>query len=48
VGRKANRKNHTPKQVVLKLATADRMLNEGKGVADVYRELQVFEQMRDG
>ncbi len=27
-----------------KLATADRMLNEGKDVADVCRELQVSEQ----
>ena len=31
-------------QVVLKLATADRMLNEGKDVSDVCRELQVSEQ----
>jgi transposase-like protein len=29
---------------VRKLATADRMLNEGKDVADVCRELQVSEQ----
>jgi len=29
---------------VRKLATADRMLNEGRDVADVCRELQVFEQ----
>jgi putative transposase len=40
----ATRKKHTPEQVVRKLATADRMLNEGKGVADVCRELQVSEQ----
>jgi putative transposase len=40
----ATRKKHTPKQVVRKLATADRMLNEGEGVADVCRELQVSEQ----
>jgi putative transposase len=40
----ATRKKHTPKQVVRKLATADRMLNEGKDVADVCRELQVSEQ----
>jgi transposase-like protein len=32
-------------QVVRKRATADRMLNEGKDVADVCRELQVSEQM---
>ena len=31
-------------QVVRKLATADRMLNEGKNVAGVCRELQVSEQ----
>jgi len=29
---------HAPEQVVRKLATADRMLNEGKDVADVCRE----------
>ena len=40
----ATRKRHTPEQVVRKLATADRMLNEGKDVADVCRELQVSEQ----
>jgi putative transposase len=40
----ATRKKHTPEQVVRKLATADRMLNEGTDVADVCRELQVSEQ----
>jgi transposase-like protein len=40
----ATRKKHTPEQVVRKLATAGRMLNEGKDVADVCRELQVSEQ----
>jgi transposase-like protein len=40
----ATRKKHTPEQVVRKLATADRILNEGKDVADVCRELQVSEQ----
>lgn len=40
----ATRKKHTPEQVVRKLATVDRMLNEGKDVADVCRELQVSEQ----
>lgn len=40
----ATRKKHTPEQVVRKLATADRMLNEGKDIADVCRELQVSEQ----
>jgi putative transposase len=48
VGRKARinmaTRKHTPEQVVRKLATADRMLNEGKDVADVCRELQVSEQ----
>jgi hypothetical protein len=36
----ATRKEHTAEQVVRKLATADRMLNDGKDVADVCRELQ--------
>ena len=40
----ATRKKHTPEQVVRKLATADRMLNEGKDVADVCLERQVSEQ----
>jgi hypothetical protein len=31
----ATRKRHTPEQVVRKLAAADRMLCEGKDVADV-------------
>jgi putative transposase len=44
----ATRKNHTPEQVVRKLATADQMLNDGKGVADVCRELQVSVQTRYG
>jgi putative transposase len=38
------RKRHSPEQVVRKLATADRMLGEGKDVAYVCRELQVSEQ----
>jgi transposase-like protein len=38
------RKRHSPEQVVRKLATADRMLGDGKEVADVCRELQVAEQ----
>jgi putative transposase len=38
------RKRHSPEQVVRKLAHADRMLGEGKEVADVCRELQVAEQ----
>jgi len=38
------RKRHTLEQVVRKLATADRMLGEGKDVADVCRELAVSER----
>jgi putative transposase len=38
----ATRKKHTLEQVVRKLAMADRMLGEGKGVADVCREVQGF------
>jgi putative transposase len=40
----ATRKRHTPEQVVRKLAQADRLLADGKDVADVCRELQVSEQ----
>ena len=40
----ATRKRHTPEQVVRKLAHADRLLGERKGVADVCRELGVSEQ----
>jgi putative transposase len=35
----ATRKKHTPEQVVRKVARADRMLNDGKDVTDVCREL---------
>jgi transposase-like protein len=38
------RKRHSPEEVVRKLASADRMLGEGKDVADVCRELGVSEQ----
>jgi putative transposase len=38
------RKRHTPEQVVRKLTQADRMLAEGKDVAEVCRQLQVSEQ----
>ena len=38
------RKRHTPEQVVRKLAHADRLLAEGRAVADVCRELGVSEQ----
>jgi putative transposase len=37
------RKRHSPEQVVRKLVSADRMLDEGKDIADVCRELQVSE-----
>jgi putative transposase len=40
----ATRNRHSPEQVVRKLATADRMLGEGKDVADVWRELALSEQ----
>jgi transposase-like protein len=40
----ATRKRHTPEQVVRKLGQADRLLGEGKDVADVCRELGVSEQ----
>jgi putative transposase len=40
----APRKRHTPQQVVRKLTQADRMLAEGKEIADVCRELSVSEQ----
>jgi putative transposase len=40
----ATRRRHTPEQVVRKLQQADRLLSEGKDVADVCRELQVSEQ----
>ena len=38
------RKRHTPEQVVRKLTQADRLLTDGKDVANVCRELQVSEQ----
>ena len=49
VGRRARREHGdeeeaTPEQVVRKLAQADRMLGEGKDVADVCRELAISEQ----
>ena len=39
----ATRKRHTPEQVVRKLTQADRLLAEGKDVADVARHLEVSE-----
>jgi putative transposase len=38
------RKRHSPEQVVRKLTQADRMLGEGKDIADVCRALAVAEQ----
>jgi transposase-like protein len=38
------RKRHTPEQVVRKLTQADRMLAEGKDIAEVCRQMQVSEQ----
>ena len=38
------RKRHIPEQVVRKLTRADRLLGEGKDVADVCWELGVSEQ----
>ena len=38
------RKRQTPEQVVRKLTQADRLLADGKDIADVFRELQVSEQ----
>jgi len=38
------RKRQTPEQVVRKLTQADRLLADGKDIADVCRELQVSEQ----
>lgn len=37
------RKRHSPEQVLGKLATADRLLAEGKDTASVCRELEVSE-----
>ena len=38
------RRRHTPEQVVRKLREADRLLSEGKDVAEVARHLGVSEQ----
>jgi putative transposase len=37
------RKRHTPEQVVRKLREGDRLLNEGKDLAEVLRHLEVSE-----
>jgi transposase-like protein len=38
------RRRHTPEQVVRKLREADRLLGEGKDLAEVARQLEVSEQ----
>jgi putative transposase len=38
------RRRHTPEQIIRKLREADRMLGEGKELAEVVRHLQVSEQ----
>jgi transposase-like protein len=38
------RRRHTPEQIVRKLREADRLLAEGKDVAEVARHLEVSEQ----
>ena len=40
----SQRRRHTPEQIVRKLGQADRLLGEGKTVADACRELGVAEQ----
>jgi SMC interacting uncharacterized protein involved in chromosome segregation len=37
------RRRHTPEQIVRKLREADRLMNEGKDLADVARHLEVSE-----
>ena len=39
----AQRRRHTPEQIVRKLREADRLLGEGASVADVARHLEVSE-----
>ena len=39
----ANRRRHTPEQIVRKLREADRLLGEGASVSDVARHLGVSE-----
>jgi transposase-like protein len=38
------RRRHTPEQIVRKLREADRLLGEGRDVAEVARHLEVSEQ----
>ena len=37
------RKHHTPEQIVRKLAEGERLLNEGRDVAEVCRHLEITE-----
>jgi len=37
------RRRHTPEQIVRKLREADRLLGEGKDIAEVLRQLEVSE-----
>ena len=39
------RRRHTPEQIVRKLREADRLLGEGKDIAEVLRHLEVSEPM---
>ncbi len=38
------RRRHTPEQIIRKLREADRMLGEGKDLAEVVRHLQVTDR----
>ena len=38
------RRRHTPEQIIMKLRTAERLSAEGKGVAEIVRQLEVSEQ----
>jgi transposase-like protein len=37
-------RKHTPEQIVRKLREADRMLGEGRGIAEVAKALEISEQ----
>ena len=37
------RKRHSPEQIIRQLRKADRMLSEGKGIAEVCRQLEIVE-----
>jgi transposase-like protein len=37
------RRKHTPEQVIRKLAEGDKLLNEGKDIAEVCRHLEIAE-----